>query len=337
MHKSYGQKILTTFLLFFTGCSNAMNKNATEFKWHATESAPEHYPMEIIRGTFFYKGQSSGLYIPSGGTLYAGWGIMNSMHVTGPEKKPLPDRVDVLFYSYTEKQFYQGKFDLPYDHILALFRKCYEESPDDPYYNGVMVGIAPGGAVSVWVKGSRVTEVFFGQAEKVNIEPSQGFNLPFDSKAESDAYVLDVLTDVLNPEELASLKKNGVPFGVWARYRKLYKWIPSYKDGRTPKDTIPVDYLNGESNWIDPILNDEIANTPRPLPRHLKFRAFAGDKSYYYVIYFDEFELMNTFEKLGAHNEKVYLEFEPRAPVQLMKIRVYNEKESIELKNTRIK
>jgi hypothetical protein len=74
-----------------------MNKNPTGFTWHATESAPDHYPMEIRQGTFFYKGKNSGLYIPSGGTLNGGWGNMNSRHVTGADKKPLPDRVDIIF------------------------------------------------------------------------------------------------------------------------------------------------------------------------------------------------------------------------------------------------
>ncbi len=81
-----------------------MNK-ATEFDWYATESAPKYYPMEIRQGTFYYKGKDHGLYIPSGGTLRAGWGEMNSLHVTGPDKKPLPDRVEVIFFSYAEKQF----------------------------------------------------------------------------------------------------------------------------------------------------------------------------------------------------------------------------------------
>lgn len=317
-----------------------MNKNATEFKWHATESAPEHYPMEIRQGTFYYKGEDHGLYIPTGGTLRAGWGQMNSMHVTGPDKKPLPDRVEVIFFSYAEKQFYHGDFKLPYDQILALFRKAYEEEPDDPYYNGIMVGVAPGGAVSVWVKGSRITEVFFGQAEKMDIHPADGFSLPFESKAESDAYLEKQLVNVLEPEELESLKKNGVPFGTWARYRNLYKWVPSYKDGKVSSDKkMPVHYLNGERNWMPTVLSEEMINTPRPLPSALKFRALIGDgdNSAYYIIRFEEFELMDAFEKLGANGEKVYIEFDAQVPRHLMKIRVHNDKESIELKKTFIK
>ncbi|RYE52651.1 MAG: hypothetical protein EOP48_16030 [Sphingobacteriales bacterium] len=38
---------LASLCFFITSCGAKMN-NATEFEWHATEAAPEHYPMEII-------------------------------------------------------------------------------------------------------------------------------------------------------------------------------------------------------------------------------------------------------------------------------------------------
>ncbi len=314
-----------------------MNK-ATEFDWHATESAPEGYPMEIRRGTFYYKGEDHGLYIPSGGTLYAGWGQMNSMHVTGSDKKPLPDRVEVTFFSYAEKQFYKGKFDLPYDQIVTLFQEANKEEPDQPYYNGIMVGVAPGGVVSVWLKGWRIKEIFFGQADKKDIDPADGFGLPFKSKAESDAYLEKQLVNVLEPEELDALKKNGVPFGTWARYRNLYRWAPTYKDAKNPtKKEIYVDYLNGELNIVPTIFTEDMANTPRPLPRELKFSVDMGNQRILYIIRFDEFELMDAFEKLSASGEKVYIEFDAQVPRHLMKIRVHNDKESIELKKTYIK
>lgn len=116
----------STGLLFFclSGCSNSMNNKTEKFDWSTTESAPNDYPMRIIRGTFIYRGeQSNGLYVPSGGTLSKGWGIGISSHVVGPDTKPLPDRLDISFISLAENQFYQGSFDLPYNEILSLFRE----------------------------------------------------------------------------------------------------------------------------------------------------------------------------------------------------------------------
>jgi len=324
-----------------TGCGIGTNKDAAEFKWHATDSAPKHYPMEIRQGTFLYHDKSGGLYIPTGATLRSGWGEMVSDHVTGPAKKPLPDALDVYFFSYAENQFYHGKFDLPYDKILELFRAGVEERPERPIYNGIMVGVAPGGAVSVWVKGRRTTEVFFGQAEKVGIEPSAGFDLPFDSKIEADAFAKQVLIDTLSPGELESLKKYGIPFGTWSRYRNLYKWVPAYKDGKKSSDEKMVTtYLNGEWNFMPTLLSEEVANTPRPLPRHLEFSVSVDNESIYYIITFEEFELMEAFEKLGANGEKVFIEFDAQAPRENMKIRIFNDrepKEIIELKNFYVK
>ena len=328
MVKHFLTKSITSLVVLITGCGNGMNKNATEFEWHATDSAPEHYPMEIRQGDFLYHDKSGGLYIPTGATLRSGWGEMVSRHVTGPDKKPLPDALDIYFFSYTENQFYHGKFDLPYDKILALFRAGVEERPERPIYNGIMVGVAPGGAVSVWVKGSRTTEVFFGQAEKVGIEPSKGFDLPFDSTIEADAFAKQVLIDTLTPEELESLKKNGVPFGTWARYRNLYKWVPVFKDGKVSTDIEMVTkYLNGEWNWMPTSFTETMINIARPLPRHLEFSVDVNGESNFYVITFEEFELMSAFEKLGANGEKVYIEFDAQIPVTNMRIRVYNDTE----------
>ena len=316
-----------------------MTKDATEFEWFASESGPEHYPMEIRDGVFFYKGQTNGLYIPNGATLYGGWGKKRSHHVTFPKLKPLPDRMEVYFYSYAESEFYHGKFDLPYDKILSMFRQGYEESPEKPYYSDIIVGVAPGGAVSVWLGGFRQTEIFFGQAEKVLLNPSEGFDLPLESKREADEYAHQILVDSLTPEELASLKKEGIPFGLWARYRKTYKWRVTYKNGLEPfKNEIYVHFLNGEYAPMPKNFSEDISNKPKPLPRFIGFAApTAAGRNLVFEITFDDVEILQNFEKLGAKGEQVTIEIEPRAPQEATIIRIFNDKESIELKKATVK
>src|SRR5690625_7350708 len=95
---------------------------------------------------------------------------MVSSHIVGPDLKPLPDRLDIKFFSYTENQFYHGKFELPYDDIRRLFKE-WDRLNDRPAYNRIMTGVAPGGAVAVWLTGQvKTTEVFFGKAEPVEGE-----------------------------------------------------------------------------------------------------------------------------------------------------------------------
>lgn len=324
---------LAGVISIISGCSGeAMNKETTEFEWYAVATAPRDYPMEVINGTFFYQGQSQGVDIPSGGTLTQGWGVSTSVYLIGPKFKPLPDRVRLRFYSYAENRFFEGHFQLPYDEILKLFQYQLRQEPDRPY-SSFLIGIAPGGAVSVWIKGPRTTEVFFGQANEIEMTPQAAFKLPFTSKEQSDKYVADALAESVTPEQLAEIKANGAPVGMWERYRNLYKWVPVYKDHKSPsKADMPVSFLNGEAYWLPTQFDEEMRNTPKPLPQTLKFRAGTESASVYYVIEFEPIELMGAFEKLGANGELVFIEFDPQIPAENIKIRVYNETESVELK-----
>jgi len=326
----------TIFILLLTGCGHAMSNNDTKFDWRATESAPKHYPMEIIKGTFIYKGSAQGTYIPSGGTLKAGWGDPISSHNDGNHERPLPDRLTITFFSYAEKQFYQGDFKLPYDEILRLYREGVEVNPDDPVYDRIIAGIAPGGAVAVWVAGSHQKEVFFSQAEKIDIAPSRAFGLPFKDKAEADEYMEEGLVEALSKEDLESIKKDGVPFGLWERYRNRYDWRLTISEGHQI-DSSNIEFLNGDfiRRWVP--LKKEETDIIRPVPKRLTFRAVIENRNILYTVDMDEFETMDAFEKLADNNQKVYLEFEPRLPREQLKARLYTDKESIELKKFKSK
>ena len=72
-------------------------------------------------------------------------------------------------------------------------------------------------------------------------------------------------------------------------------------------------------------------NNQRPVPRKFTFDA-PSTGGEIFTVTFDEFETMAAFEKLGAKGKKIFLEFEPRMPKTQIKIRLYNDNESIELK-----
>ncbi len=347
--KAKGLYLMGLFSLinFLSGCGAGMSKEVTNFKWYAVATAPKGYPMEVISGTFYCKGMDMGIGIPSGGTLTTGWGKSASAYVGSDEIPPLPDRVEVKFYSYVEKQVYEAEFDLPYELILAKFQQQLRDAPDKINYSHFILGIAPGGAMSVWLGGPSVIEVFFGQAKKIEMAPSKAFDLPFDSKEQSDDYASSALADAVTPEQLAHIKTHGAPIGIWARYRNLYKWSPVFKEGKNATDSImSADFINGESYDIPTKFNEELANTPKPLPSRLIFRAqVTEDEKPVYVINFEPVELMEAFEKLGAKGEKVFIEFDPRIPETDTKIRIYNDsepkdektpKEFIELKKFKV-
>ena len=133
MAKAWRVVGLFCFINFFSGCgSTDMNKDAkqvTNFKWYAVATAPRDYPMEVHHGTFYCKGMEMGISIPSGGTLRTGWGKSASVYVGSGEIPPLPDRVEVEFYSYVERESYRAEFALPYDKILAIFQQQLKDAP----------------------------------------------------------------------------------------------------------------------------------------------------------------------------------------------------------------
>ncbi len=327
-----------TLLLFLTGSTHAMSKTATKFDWLATESAPQHYPMKIIQGTFFYhNGGDNGLYIPSGGTYTKGWGEFISTHVGGDDLKELPDRMSIVFYSLAERQFYKGTFNLPYEKILTLFREGVAANKKRPIYRRIMVGTAPGGVVAVWLTGSQTKEVFFGQAEKLDLSYGRAIGVRFDSPADEAEFTAGLLADILKADEIAAIKKDGIPFGTWARYRKLYRWdITTAGDIPVESGLVPVNFLNGEYHKRSFPFAKEVANTPSPLPREIGLGVIFNNWAISYVIHFDEFELMDAFEKLGVNGELVHIEFWPGPTRETTKLRVYNDKESIALTKARV-
>lgn len=314
-----------------------------KFDYQAGASAPRQYPMRILGGSLGYHDDSGSLYVPGGGDIDHGWGESYASHITGPTLKPLPKQLFVSFFSYTENQFYQGRFDLPYDKILKMFQEGYYSPGRDAHitYDALIVGVAPGGAVAVWAEGiSKTTEVFFGQAQKVE----KDWRVMTDNTQLSrEEYVrMTVVESRKTPEALAALKQNGVPIGLWDRYRTRYDWQPLFTDMAIRDDLIyDIRYFNGERDYLYYPLKPEIAAQTRPVPAELNFVWLQPNvaKGRLVELYFNEAEILGAFEKLGAHSKPLKLEMR----LQLidnkydLTIWVRNDKEAIELKQTKVK
>ncbi len=195
-----------------------------------------------------------------------------------------------------------------------------------------MVGVAQGGTVAVWVRGRGETrEVFFGQAEPYEAEIR---TLLDGAITDCAAYARSYLED-LPPEALADIDKNGVPFGLWAHYRKPYRWAPVLRTDKRLSADAKYSFFNGESYRMDYPLSEETLATPRPLPLLIGFGCYIEGtaKLYFFVVRFDDKELYVAFDKLGGADELVNIEIEPRLPKSQTQVRLYNSKGSVELKN----
>lgn len=303
-------------------------KNKTKFNWVAQESAPREFPMRVIDGTFYYHGQDHGLYVPTAASITPGWGSGSSVHVVGDEFKALPDRVDIRFYSFWENKLYHGSFDLPYEKILALFKEGVARDRDYPVFTSIVVGMAPGGAVAVWVigRGER-REVFFGYAEPYDADMKTVLGGPIKDKAAyAESYLQDLPSDIYT-----RIKKEGIPFGIWEQYRKTYPW--SFVAASNKQiSSFGVSFFNGESYPIETPFNQN--HTPRPVPRSINFISVFPDdnKKYVYSIGFDYEETNETMEKLGANGKKITVIVSPDLPKNTSTISLSNGEDTIELK-----
>jgi len=332
--------------------SNFFKKNSspstqTKFDWQAGEGAPDDYPMQIVAGNLSLSDGGS-LYVPDGATLHHGWGRGRSSHIVGPELKSLPNRLSLTFFSYTENQFYEGTFDLPYEKILALFQAGHYSPKDKKHitYDEITTGIAPGGAVSVWLTSlDRTVEVFFGQAEKSDTDWSAINNNPDYPREE---YVRLAIEESLSSDEIESLQENGIPFGRWADYRPRYAWQLSVTSFQMRNERVStVLYFNGERDYLDlqpPISSDKPAEQSaaaetRAVPRKMVFvwARPAGVQDLLFEVDFHPGEIFAAFKQLGGEQQPLQLELhiETREDKKShFVVWLHSEKESLELKRT---
>lgn len=317
--------------LFFSSMGHCamFSKNKTRFDWLATETAPSNYTMKIINGTFYYHHEEGGLYVPTAARINPGWGTAVSTHVVGEDYKALPDRLDIRFFSYTENKMYHGSFDLPYDKIIAFFKDGAANNKDDPTFKKIMVGVAPGGVVAVWVTGHETREVFFGKAEPYEGVLTDSLENVVEDR---DDFVRRGLENSLSPEMLADIRKNGIPFEKWHKYRNQYYWVPTFVQQQRP-GYVNVSFFTGERYKISFPIDDIVVKETRPVPTQSSFGYFFKEKEWemFFTMFFDENEIFSAFEQLG-NEEVIYLEFDPKLPKALTTVRLYNSKKSIQLK-----
>ena len=276
------------------------------YEWLGSNSGPKGCPMEILDGDFLF-GRGS-LQIPRA-SVHAGWGREVSIDVVGPDTKPLPDSVAILFFSYLEDKLYRAKFALPRDSIDRLFREGYRSFDDrsgHATYRMLIAGAAPGGAVAVWAAGAeRQVEVFFGQAEAADVDWHRAMQLPPD--ADRHEVVAGELADAGRADSLVPVMMQHVPIGRWAAYRTRYSWRPVFEGIGRPARLDRVEFVNGERDYI--LLPPDAPDTPavRPVPRFVLLNDPSSGRTHWLT--FDEEEIVAAFARVGAGATPVDLVF----------------------------
>jgi len=227
---------------------------------------------------------------------------------------------------------------------LKLFQEGYYSKNVGGHltYRRITVGMLPGGGVAVWLAGiDSNKEIFFGQAEKEDVDWSQFTNNTSMTRAE---YVQDTLEGVLKPQEKDKIKKEGIPFDKWSNYRVRYRWKPYFFGMKITDDLIiQAKYFNGENGSLFSPENDKIKTDMLAVPKFMSFIWERGERGAGHdlslKVFFDEAEIFDAFKKLGTQNQEIKMEYRMEVDEkgkQAMYIWLVNSKEKVSLKKVKV-
>jgi hypothetical protein len=240
--------------ILLINCKGQTNKNLKKmetFKWDPSVCAPKMYPVELYTGDFYFENGGS-IYISKYSFEHGGWGEIGSTDVTGSGTSPVPVRLELTWISYTEGKFYTGNFTLPKDSMTQLFKEGFTRFDDKEHgtYEDIIVGLAPGGIVVVWMRGiGRSVEIGRYQASERKV-PIKAFVPDADVKT-VDEWVNIVMQEA--PEIKDYVKKHGFQYGLWDTYREKFNFRPvvDFDDKENQvMDEIYMEFFNGEHDAI---------------------------------------------------------------------------------------
>jgi hypothetical protein len=171
----------------------------------------EDSAVEDINGKLFQRtggGSAAGGEPEDGKESARGWGSVGSSGkmVVGAD---LPKRIYVRWQSIVEPQTYRVWLDIPEEARQLMVASTRQRCPQTPeqearFMASIYLGLAPGGAVQVWVRDAchRPVKVAHAQAEIEPLGPSQGKN--------EGRYAYPV-----SEKSKRYIDQYGIPYGSW--------------------------------------------------------------------------------------------------------------------------
>jgi len=296
--------VLYVVSLCMGGC-----KKMDKFEWLPSESAPEAYPVEIVRGVFVLADGNS-VFIPDGKLINNNWGEGYSTHLVGSLAKALPVQLEISWFSYGENLFFSGRFTLPKEKIFSLFKKGVNDGQpgERTPISQVVVGLLPRGRVSLWLAGGgTVIEVAKFIAEPASIPWEQILD---DDEITRETYIRQSLEDAMSPEMLVDFDAYGITDNAWVIYQKRYSWRFVMGSDTVEFLSMRVNTFNGESEFIDFSEQSEKRDR-RGIPKRLIVRwADSSGEAYKSDIVFNKPEVVAAFEELSGKNDDLIMTLE---------------------------
>jgi hypothetical protein len=359
--------ILTTQL---SSCQKKQNMNTEKFDWNAEATAPSSYPMVILTPNIFYsnKGEYINL-IPNRSYMQDGWS--GSARTWATEPKPLPDHLDIVWYSHTENKIYKGNFKLPQETIYKLFKEGYlkyginqekvaksQDYSEDLHhetYHSITVGLAPQGMVVVWVVGQNRVEIGRYQAQELDKKEAEkvylanytgvgGENpIPMPKTVDRDK----LLAGRVKPEVVDLAVAGKITCKQWDDYRLRYNWK---MECNQPFEMyrLYMRFFNSEQlYYLKPSVSQEEFNknitepTSKVVPNYIGMYVTTRDgvNRLIRVEPFHEQETIEAFKKLheASPDKPITMFFDIDAGFTTAKITLKNDKKEILLEKDTIK
>lgn len=123
----------------------------TEYQYFLSGNAPELYPADVRMGMLYYGDASTDLLLlPKRYPYEAEWGCIISTNILNRTEYPMPKRLRLEWLSVVEQRFFSIDTPLPTELMEQMWQ---EGSTDEDGYTHIVVGMAPGGGVAVWLVG----------------------------------------------------------------------------------------------------------------------------------------------------------------------------------------
>lgn len=321
--------LFTLLILQLLNCKSHKYKEKTmdeqKYEWGVAVNTPIGYPIRFYAAMVGSTPISREFYSI---TEEPDWGCAfgYESHSMGE----LPQRVDMVWLSYKEDCFYRLKTAIDYEKIAKLFREGFDErfsngKMNHTTYDTVVVGIAPGGVVVLWVgKGYfPIKEIGRYQADKIEIQVPKGLDghqmLIFDKEDREKV----LASKTIIPEDFREANKNKpIPFGLWDSYRdNQYQWYPTFEIPNGRIGDVDYQYWNGEADTFfftdfivlegqkDVFAPKELYHDIRKLPlfKEIRFTYKAEDGIKYGVgLQFDWEDILKAYKKVfGERPEEV--------------------------------
>ncbi len=276
------------------------------FDWLPTECADERYPMQLISGELVCGDRI--IRVPAGKIVNNGWGEIGSRRLVGEALKPVPERLELAWFSFAEDQFFAGTVELPKAELTDLFRAGFRDPRmgNVATWSKLIVGMGLGGWTSVWLAGSGlVREVARVKLEPEALDWTRVLDNPDIARAD---YVRSKLRSRLSDVELRALAKHGPRVASWTRYSRRQRWRIIVEGLQVPLHMF-LRSFNGDRSFYDfarqPPQDLDVA------PKHLQITWQArGDRRLLTNIRFDEQELFEAFDKAAAPDTTTILRVE---------------------------